>query len=98
MKHRVTPFKPIKGANSIASFARTLMSERRYCKRCGGHIMTNLPTFGLIDVFSATIPSLGHKPALHVNYGEVVLTIRDDLQKFANFPADLGRSGKLIAE
>ena len=86
-----------KGANNIATFAKTPMSERKYCKLCGGHIMTNHPSFRLIDVFSATIPSLDHKPALHVNYRKTVLPIRDGLPKFADFPADLGGSDTLIA-
>ncbi len=38
------------------------MSEQQYCAKCGGHIMTNHPTFGLIDVYAATIPSLRFIP------------------------------------
>ena len=35
--------------------------------------MTDHPTFGLIDVYAATIPTVDFKPGLHVNYAETVL-------------------------
>jgi hypothetical protein len=60
--------------------------------------MTNHPLLGLIDVFAGTLPSLKFKPALHVNYFETVLPMRDGLPKFKDFPADIGGSGEQIAE
>src|SRR3954465_7454586 len=56
-----------RGAENIATFQQSPLSERQYCAKCGGHLMTNHPTFGLIDVFAATIPELDFKPAVHVN-------------------------------
>jgi hypothetical protein len=50
--------KVTKGRDQIATFAKTPMSERQYCKTCGGHIMTNHPPLGMIDVYSASIPTL----------------------------------------
>jgi hypothetical protein len=38
------------------------------------------------------------KPALHVNYQETVLPIRDGLPKLKDFPAELGGSGATLAE
>ena len=32
------------------------MSDRQYCTKCGGHLMTDHPPFGLVDVYAATIP------------------------------------------
>ncbi|HQT61865.1 MAG TPA: GFA family protein [Acidiphilium sp.] len=90
--------KVTKGEEHIATYAKTPMSERKFCRLCGGHIMANHPPLGLVDVFSATIPTLDHKPGLHVNYSETVLRIRDGLPKFADFPAEFGGSGTLIAE
>jgi hypothetical protein len=52
----------------------------------------------MIDVFTATIPSLDFKPALHVNYGETVLRIRDGLPKMKDFPAEFGGSGETVPE
>ncbi|HUJ04439.1 MAG TPA: GFA family protein, partial [Rhizomicrobium sp.] len=79
-----------KGAENIATYAKTPGSQRKYCKLCGGHLMTGHPSLGLIDVFSATIPTLAFKPGLHVNYSETVLHMKDGLPKFKDFPADFG--------
>ena len=56
------------------------------------------PPFGLVDVFAATIPTLDFTPAVHVNYAETVLPMRDGLPKLRDFPAELGGSGETIAE
>ncbi len=44
------------GAEHIATFTKTPLSERKYCTKCGGHLMANHPPLGLVDVFAATIP------------------------------------------
>ena len=60
--------------------------------------MTNHPTFGLVDVFTATIPTLDFVPGVHVNYAETVLPMRDGLPKLKDFPKELGGSGEVVAE
>lgn len=60
--------------------------------------MTNHPPLGLIDVFAATIPDLDFKPALHVNYAETVLRIRDGLPKLKDFPGAFGGSEEMVPE
>ncbi len=86
------------GADQVAMFQKTELSQRQYCRTCGGHIMTNHPTLGMVDVYAATLPMLKFDPGLHVNYAETVLPIRDGLPKFKDFPADFGGSGELIPE
>jgi len=86
------------GGQHIATFQKTPLSERKYCRKCGGHLMTNHPTLGLVDVFAATIPTLEFKPGVHVNYAETVLRMRDGLPKLKDFPAELGGSGEAVAE
>ena len=86
------------GAEHIATFQKTPLSERKYCRKCGGHLMTNHPPLGLVDVFAATIPTLDFKPGVHVNYAETVLRIRDGLPKLRDFPAELGGSGEAVSE
>jgi hypothetical protein len=86
------------GGEHIATFQKTPLSERKYCRECGGHLMTNHPTLGLVDVFAATIPTLEFKPGVHVNYAETVLRMRDGLPKLKDFPAELGGSGETVAE
>ena len=60
--------------------------------------MARHPTFKLIDVYAAILPSLPFSSQLHVNYGETVLPMKDDLQKFKDFPAEFGGSGEIIEE
>jgi hypothetical protein len=86
------------GAEHIATFAKAPMSQRKYCSKCGGHLMTDHPPLGLVDVFAATLPTLIFAPAVHVNYAETVLPMRDGLPKLKDFPAEFGGSGETIAE
>jgi len=88
----------VSGAENIATFKKTENSERQYCSKCGGHLMTNHPPFGLIDVYAATIPTLRFAPGVHVNYAETVLPMGDGLPKLKDFPAELGGSGKQMRE
>jgi hypothetical protein len=86
------------GVEHMATFQKTEVSQRQYCSKCGGHLMTNHPTLGLVDVFAATIPTLAFTPGVHVNYAESVLPIRDGLPKLKDFPAEFGGSGEAMAE
>ncbi|HRX73612.1 MAG TPA: GFA family protein [Hyphomonas sp.] len=90
--------KVTKGADKVATYQKTPLSERKYCSACGGHLMTNHPTLGVVDVFSATIPTVAFQPGLHINYAETVLPIKDGLPKFKDFPADFGGSGDMVPE
>ena len=86
------------GAEHVGSFQKTERSERQYCTKCGGHIMTAHPHWGLIDVYAAILPSLKFEPGVHVNYAEAVLPIKDGLLKLKDFPAELGGSGEPAPE
>jgi len=90
--------KVTKGANLVGHFKKTENSDRQFCTRCGGHLMTYHPPFGLTDVYAATIPSVAFKPGVHVNYAETVLPIKDGLPKLRDFPKELGGSGEALAE
>ena len=86
------------GAENVETYQKTALSQRQYCKKCGGHLMTNHPSFGFVDVYAATIPTLAFAPSLHVNYAETVLPMRDGLPKLKDFPAELGGTGETVAE
>ncbi len=86
------------GAEHVATFQKTAFSQRQYCAKCGGHLLTRHPSIGLVDVFAATIPTLTFAPAVHVNYAETVLPMRDGLPKLKDFPAELGGSGTIVSE
>jgi hypothetical protein len=90
--------KVTKGADNIGTYNKTPHSFRKWCKSCGGHLLTEHPTFGLTDVYAATIPDLPFKPAVHVNYQETVLHMKDGLPKFKDFPKEAGGSGEMLPE
>lgn len=90
--------KVTKGAQFLGHFKKTAMSDRQFCTKCGGHIMTDHPTLGLTDVYAATIPSVKFAPGVHVNYAETVLRMKDGLPKLKDFPAELGGSGVALPE
>jgi hypothetical protein len=87
-----------RGADQVASFQKTERSVRKWCKACGGHLFTEHPAWGLVDVYAATIPDLPFEPMLHVNYAETVLHLHDGLPKQRDFPAEMGGSGQLLPE
>jgi hypothetical protein len=86
------------GEENIATYVGNPASERKYCAKCGGHLMTNHPGLGLVDVFTATIPTLAFTPGVHVNYQETVLPMKDGLPKFKDFPGSFGGSDETMAE
>ena len=90
--------KVTKGADNIASYKKTEKSVRKWCKTCGGHLMTDHPGWNLVDVYAATIPEFKFSPAVHVAYAEKVLPIKDGLPKFKDIPKEMGGSGETLAE
>jgi hypothetical protein len=90
--------KVTKGADSIGTYNNTPISFRKWCKKCGGHIFTDHPTMGLVDVYAAMLPKLKFEPALHVHYQETVLPIRDGKPKMKDMPAEMGGSGVTLPE
>lgn len=90
--------KVTQGQDMIGHFMKTAMSDRQFCRQCGGHVMTDHPTLGLTDVFAATLPTLDFVPGVHVNYAETVLPMKDGLPKLRDFPSELGGSGESMPE
>ncbi|MFC3285929.1 GFA family protein [Litchfieldella rifensis] len=86
------------GQDLLGEFSGVPNSVRQFCKKCGGHIMTDHPEWGVTDVFAAVLPSLAFVPGVHVNYAEAVLPMRDGLPKFKDFPAEIGGSGEQVTE
>ncbi|MEO5813458.1 MAG: GFA family protein [Rhodanobacter sp.] len=101
--HAFTLWKPdsvkvTRGSEFIGHFKKTENSDRQFCKQCGGHLLAGHPELGLTDVFAATIPDLAFVPAVHVNYAETVLPMKDGLTKLKDFPAEFGGSGQTVPE
>ena len=87
-----------RGAANIGVYHKTEKSYRKFCKTCGGHLFTEHPAWNLIDVYAATIPAYRHAPAVHVNYAETVLPMRDGLPKMKDLPKEMGGSGETVPE
>ncbi len=90
--------KVTKGADNLGAFHKTERSYRKWCKSCGGHLLTDHPEWKLVDVYAATIPELAFKPGVHVNYAQTVLPMKDGLPKLKDFPAELGGTGQAVPE
>ncbi|HTS40392.1 MAG TPA: GFA family protein [Xanthobacteraceae bacterium] len=86
------------GKEHVATFSKTKFSQRQYCTKCGGHLLNNHPTIGLVDVYAATIPTLTFTPGVHINYVETVLPMKDGLPKLKDFPKEFGGSGQAVPE
>lgn len=86
------------GKEHLATYNKTEGSTRTYCSKCGGHLLTDHPGLGVVDVFSATLPGLQFQPGLHINYSETVLPMKDGLPKFADFPGAFGGSDQQVPE
>jgi hypothetical protein len=90
--------KVARGADLIGSYSKSPQSIRKWCKACGGHLLTEHPGMGLTDVYAAIIPDLPFKPAVHVHYQETVLHIHDGVPKQKDVPKELGGSGVTLPE
>ena len=90
--------KVIRGSDSIGTYNKTPTSYRKWCRKCGGHLYTDHPLWGVVDVYAATLPKLRFEPGLHVNYQETVLPIRDGKPKFKDMPGEMGGSGETLPE
>ena len=87
-----------RGEGQLKGYSKTDFSDRRHCANCGGQVLINHPSIGLTDVHAETLKGFDLTPALHVNYGEKKLAIRDGLPKFKDFPAGFGGSDETIPE
>jgi hypothetical protein len=87
-----------KGADQVASYRKTPQIERKWCAACGGHLLTDIHSLGLVDVYAPLLPSMAFVPSVHVHYQETVLPMKDGLPKQRDFPTELGGSGTLMAE
>jgi hypothetical protein len=61
-------------------------------------VLIGHPAMGLTDLPSAAVQGFSFQPAVHVNYGEKVMSVRDGLPKFRDFPKDFGGSGETLPE
>jgi len=87
-----------RGADNLATFNKTSRSYRKWCKSCGGHLFTEHPGWGVVDVYASVIRRFPFKAGLHVNYQETVLPMKDGTPKFKDMPKEMGGSGVTLPE
>lgn len=88
----------VKGEDKLGTYKRTEASHRQFCTACGTPVLVRHPQLGMTDVPAGAISGLKYEPAIHVHYGEKVLTIKDGLPKYKDFPKDFGGSGDTVPE
>lgn len=87
-----------RGADTLGAYSKTPSSVRKWCTVCGGHVLTEHPTLGLVDVYAVLLPELPFEPAVHVHYQEAVLQIHDGIEKQRDVPAAMGGSGEIVPD
>lgn len=87
-----------KGEASVGTFNKTEASYRKFCKVCGGHLMTDHPDMGLVDIYANVVPGLVHEPTVHVFYENKTIPVIDGLPKFKDLPSEFGGSGETLPE
>ncbi len=86
------------GEAHVGSFSKTEKAARKFCKTCGGHVITEYPGYGLVEVYPALVPDMVHKPTVHVHYASKTVSVTDGLPKFKDLPAEFGGSGETLPE
>jgi len=87
-----------RGEDQVGTYHKGELSHRRWCKACGGHLLTVHPPWNLVDVYVGVLRDFPFKPGLHVNYTATVLPMHDGLPKLRDVPKELGGSGEPTPE
>jgi hypothetical protein len=87
-----------RGADAIGTYNKTPRSFRKWCRQCGGHVFTEHPGMGLVDVYAAVLPDFPFRAGIHVHYQEATLRMADGLPKMKDLPAEMGGSGVALPE
>jgi hypothetical protein len=86
------------GEALLGTYKRTEASHRRFCTSCGAPVLIRHPELGLTDVPAGSVDPLDYAPTVHVHYGEKVMSVRDGLPKFKDFPGNFGGSDETVPE
>jgi len=90
--------KITKGEENVETFFKTEHSMRKFCTKCGGHLMNDHPDSNLVDVFAVIIEGFNFNPSMHVNYESKSVSIKDGLPKFKDLPKEFKGSGEILPE
>jgi len=87
-----------RGESTLGEFHKAPQSQRKFCRTCGGHVMTSHPPWDLVDVYASILPELPFAPRVHLHYAEKTLALRDGLPKYKDVPKNMGGSGETLPE
>ena len=90
--------KVVRGEEHVGTFNKTENSYRKFCNKCGGHLMADHPGMGLVDIYAAVLLDFPFEPMLHVNYKNKTVSVKDGLPKFKDLPEPLGGSGEMLPD
>ena len=80
--------KVVKGEEHICTFNKTEHTYRKFCRKCGGHLMADHPGMALVDVYAAVLKDFTFEPTLHVHYETKTVSVKDGLPKFKGAPGE----------
>ncbi len=94
-----------RGSENISAFDKnpgtdnnTVLSNRKWCRICGGHVYTEHPTMDMIDIPAVVLDDFTFEPAFHVHYQETVHRMKDGLPKFKDLPKEAAGSGDQLPD
>ena len=90
--------KVTSGNEFLGRYKSSDMTVRGFCRKCGTHLVNDHPSLDLVDVRPVILEDLGFKPAIHLNYEDTVLPIKDGLPKLKDFPESVGGSDEILPE
>ena len=94
----IWPADKVKVTGRLGSYNKIGTSDRKFCARCGGHLLLDHPKLGVVDVRAPVLPSVRFEPRLHLNYAERVISIGDGLPKYHDIPIEIGGTGELSSD
>ena len=80
--------KVVKGEEHFCTFNKTEHTYRKFCRKCGGHLMADHPGMALVDVYAAVLKDFTFEPTLHVHYETKTVSVKDGLPKFKGAPGE----------
>jgi hypothetical protein len=87
-----------RGADKVGTYHKTPHSHRMSCTGCGGHLYTEHPGVGLIDVYAAVIPDFPYRNGFHDHGPETKQRIKIALQKMHESSTEMAGAGTGVAE
>ena len=88
----------LSGEDRLGVYKKTDASHRKFCRDCGTPVLVRHPAMGMTDVPAGGVRGLAYEPGVHVHYQEKVLSVKDGLPKFKDFPKEFGGSGDTLPE